>query len=82
MSAPTNTFKTYEAIGNREDLIDEIYKTSPTDTPLISALERVKASAVLHEWQTQALAAADTDNAILEGDDAACVADDVGLASG
>jgi hypothetical protein len=70
MSAPTNTFKTYEAIGNREDLIDKIYKTSPTDTPLLSALERVKASAVYHEWQTQALAAADTDNAILEGDDA------------
>lgn len=70
MALPTSTFITYEAIGNREDLIDKIYKTSPTDTPLISAIERVKASAVFHEWQTQALAAADTDNAVLEGDDA------------
>lgn len=70
MALPANTFNTYEAIGNREDLIDKIYKTSPTDTPLISALERVKASAVNHEWQTQALAAADTANAVLEGDDA------------
>lgn len=70
MALPTNTFNTYEAIGNREDLIDKIYKTSPTDTPLISAIERVKASAVYHEWQTQALAAADTGNAVLEGDDA------------
>jgi hypothetical protein len=70
MTVPTSTFKTYEAIGNREDLIDKIYKTSPTDTPLLSALERVKASAVLHEWQTQALEAADTDNAVLEGADA------------
>jgi hypothetical protein len=70
MTVPTSTFKTYEAIGNREDLIDEIYKTSPTDTPLLSALERVKASAVFHEWQTQALEAADTDNAVLEGADA------------
>lgn len=70
MALPTNTFNTYEAIGNREDLIDKIYKTSPTDTPLLSSLERVKASAVYHEWQTQALAAADTANAVLEGDDA------------
>jgi len=70
MALPTSTFNTYEAIGNREDLIDKIYKTSPTDTPLISAIERVKASAVNHEWQTQALAAADTNNAVLEGDDA------------
>lgn len=70
MTVPTSTFKTYEAIGNREDLIDKIYKTSPTDTPLLSMLERTKASAVLHEWQTQALEAADTDNAVLEGADA------------
>jgi hypothetical protein len=70
MTVPTSTFKTYEAIGNREDLIDKIYKTSPTETPLLSALERVKASAVYHEWQTQALEAADTDNAVLEGADA------------
>jgi len=67
---PTNTFNTYEAIGNREDLIDKIYKTSPTETPLLSSMERVKATAVNHEWQTQALASADTDNAVLEGDDA------------
>lgn len=70
MALPAGTFNTYEAIGNREDLIDKIYKTSPTETPLISSIERVKASAVNHEWQTQALAAADTDNAVLEGDDA------------
>lgn len=70
MALPTNTFSAYDAIGNREDLIDKIYKTSPTDTPLISAIERVKATAVYHEWQTQALAAADTANAVLEGDDA------------
>lgn len=70
MALPTNTFATYEAIGNREDLIDKIYKTSPTETPILSSLERVKASAIYHEWQTQALEAADTDNAVLEGDDA------------
>lgn len=70
MALPTSTFTTYTAIGNREDLIDKIYKTSPTETPLLSAMERVKATAVNHEWQTQALASADTANAVLEGDDA------------
>jgi hypothetical protein len=70
MALPTNTFATYEAIGNREDLSDVIYRIDPTDTPFISASEREKATAVNHEWQTQALAAADNTNAQLEGDDA------------
>lgn len=70
MSLPTNTFATYEAIGNREDLSDVIYRIDPTDTPFISGIEREKATAVNHEWQTQALASVDTSNAVLEGDDA------------
>jgi adenosylcobinamide amidohydrolase len=70
MALPTDTFSTYDAIGNREDLSDVIYRIDPTDTPFISSIERVKATAVNHEWQTQALAAASTSNAVLEGDDA------------
>jgi hypothetical protein len=70
MSLPTNTFATYAAVGNREDLSDTIYRIDPTDTPFISGIEREKATAVNHEWQTQALAAVDTTNAVLEGDDA------------
>jgi hypothetical protein len=70
MALPTNTFATYEAIGNREDLSDVIYRIDPTDTPFMTAAEREKATAVNHEWQTQALAAVDTTNAQLEGDDA------------
>src|SRR5438270_6176380 len=70
MALPTNTFATYEAIGNREDLSDVIYRIDPTDTPFMSGVEREKATAVNHEWQTQALAAADNTNAQLEGDDA------------
>jgi len=70
MALPTSTFATYEAIGNREDLSDVIYRIDPTDTPFMSAAEREKATAVNHEWQTQALAAADGTNAQLEGDDA------------
>jgi hypothetical protein len=70
MALPTNTFATYEAIGNREDLSDVIYRIDPTDTPFMSGIEREKASAVNHEWQTRALASADNTNAQLEGDDA------------
>jgi hypothetical protein len=70
MAMPTNTFATYGAIGNREDLSDVIYRIDPTDTPFMTACEREKATAVNHEWQTQALASVDTANAVLEGDDA------------
>ena len=71
MSLPTNTLATYEAIGNREDLADIIYRVDPTDTPFMTGIEKAKATAVKHEWQTQALATAQTTNAVLEGDDAA-----------
>lgn len=70
MALPSNTFTTYSSIGNREDLSDIIYNVDPTDTPFLSGLERVKSTAVNHEWQTQALAAASGSNAVLEGDDA------------
>jgi len=70
MTLPTNTFATYEAKGNREDLSSFIYRVDPTDTPFTSALSRTKATAVSHDWQTQALASASTSNAVLEGADA------------
>src|SRR5258705_1791751 len=70
MALPSQTFSTYAAIGNREDLSDVIFRIAPTDPPFMSAIEREKASAVNHEWQTQALASVDTANAVLEGDDA------------
>jgi len=71
MSLPSNALASYEAIGNREDLADVIYRIDPTETPFLSGAEKAKASAVKHEWQTQALATAQTTNAVLEGDDAA-----------
>jgi hypothetical protein len=70
MSMPTDTFATFQAVGNREDLSDDIWKISPTETPFFSAVAKVAATATLHEWQMQELAAADTDNACLEGSDA------------
>ena len=69
MALPTNTFSTYAAIGNREDLSDVVYRIDPTETPFLSGIARETATAVNHEWQTQALAAASGSNAQLEGDD-------------
>jgi hypothetical protein len=54
MAMPTNTFATYEAIGNREDLSDVIYRIDPTDTPFMTGIEREKATAVNHEWKLTA----------------------------
>lgn len=69
MAAPTGTFKSYEAIGNREDLSDFIYNISPTDCPFMSAVGSTTAKSTKHEWQTDSLAAADDTNAQIEGDD-------------
>lgn len=70
MALPANTFSTYDAIGNREDLSDQIYRIDPTDTPFQSGIDKTRATAVNHEWQTQALAAPSGTNVVLEGDDA------------
>jgi hypothetical protein len=70
MAAPTNTFSTATAIGNREDLTDVIYRISPTATPLLNMAAKAKAAHTLHEWQVQDLAAAVANNAQVEGDDA------------
>ena len=64
-----NTFDTYDSIGEREDLSDVIYNISPTDTPFLSSAAKTKATAVLHEWQTDSLTAAASDNAVIEGDE-------------
>lgn len=68
MAAPSGTFLTTAAIGNREDLTDIIYRISPTQTPVLNLSSKSKATHTLHEWQTQDLAAAAT-NVQAEGDD-------------
>jgi hypothetical protein len=69
MTTPQETFSSYEAIGNREDLEDIIWDVSPTETPFQTRIAKIKAKAVYHEWQTDALATAAT-NAQVEGNDA------------
>lgn len=68
MAAVTGTFQTYTAKGIKEDLADVIYRITPTKTPFLSAIPKVKASNTFHEWQTDDLAAVAA-NAQIEGDD-------------
>ena len=68
MAQPTGTFSSYDAAGNREDLIDNIFDVSPVETPMLSAIKKKKATNRIHEWQTDVLAAAAA-NAAIEGND-------------
>ena len=63
-------FRTYTAIGQREDLSNTIYNIAPTETPVVSSIGKTKATATLHEWQTDTLGAA-ANTALVEGADAA-----------
>ena len=69
MALPSDTFTTYDSVGNREDLQDKVYMVSPEKTPVMSAGRRFKATAKFHEWQRDSLATPNKDNAVIEGDD-------------
>ncbi len=69
MTIATNTYLTFSAKGIREDLTDIIYNIAPTQTPFMSSVGKAKATQTFHEWQTDSLAAAQTNNAQLQGDD-------------
>ncbi len=69
MAIVENAFDSYDAIGNREDLINQIYDISPTQTPFMSGIARNTAKATKHEWQTDTLATAVATNHQLEGDE-------------
>ncbi len=70
MGQPTNTYDSYDAANaTREDLAEIIYDISPTETPILSMAKVGKATATLHEWDTDELDAASTTNARIEGDD-------------
>lgn len=71
MALVSGTATRYDMKGLREDLSDVIYNISPEETPFMSSAGKgPKASQTLVEWQTDSLAAVDTANAQLEGDDA------------
>lgn len=73
MAAPTNTFTSASAVGNREDLATWIDRITPMETPFYSMIAKGKASGTLHEWQTDSLRAG-ASNAQAEGDDTTATA--------
>jgi len=60
------TLKTYEMIGQKENVSDIISNLSPTDRPFSSAIKNEKISARVFQWQEDSLAAA-ADNKHVEG---------------
>ena len=67
-------FRTYTAIGQREDLSNTIYNIAPTETPVVSSIGKTTAKGTTHEWQTDNLAAASAAG-LVEGADASGASD-------
>jgi hypothetical protein len=70
MAVPTNTLVKASVVGEREDLENDIYRVAPEETPFTSNIGKTKVKNTLHEWQVEALATPDANNANYEGDDA------------
>ena len=68
MAIASNTFITYDAVGNREDLTDMIHNIAPVETWFTSNSGNVDGLSRRHEWQTDTLAAAAAVNRV-EGDE-------------
>jgi len=69
MAQISNTFETYDAVGNREELADTIYNITPEETPFVSLIGHSPISTTHPEWQTDTLATPDTTNNQPEGND-------------
>ena len=58
--ALSNTFDTTSpgsAASNREDLSDVLTILAPEETPVLSSLPKVQATATIHEWTVDSLSA-------------------------
>ena len=69
MAQVSNTFETYDAVGNREELADRIYQISPEETPFLSLIGRKSVASTHPEWQLDTLATPSTSNNQPEGND-------------
>ena len=69
MAQPSNTFETYDAVGNRETLADQIYMITPDETPFLSMIGKKSVDGVHPEWQTDTLATPDLNNNQPEGNE-------------
>jgi hypothetical protein len=69
MAQVANTYETYDAVGNREELADKIYQITPEETPFLSLIGRKPVASVHPEWQIDTLGAIDLNNNQPEGND-------------
>ena len=82
MAVPQNTLVSDEAVGNREDLSNELSRLEPEKTPFYSNIGAATANATFTEWQIENIDDVDTDNSHLEGDDTALEAANIRLRVG
>jgi Family of unknown function (DUF5309) len=68
MTVPTNTEQTYGFTNIREDLSDLVYNVDPFKTPIFNTAKKEEAKQTYHEWDMDALAAQNTANQAIEGD--------------
>ena len=69
MAQVANTFETYDAVGNREEVSNTIHQISPEETPFLSLIGRKAVKSIHPEWQTDTLATPVTTNNQPEGND-------------
>jgi hypothetical protein len=69
MAQVANTFETYDAVGNREELADKIYQITPEETPFLSLIGRKPVVSTHPEWQIDTLGSIDTNNNQPEGNE-------------
>lgn len=70
MAVPSDTYQTFQSIGNAEDVSERIFNITPYDTPLITLAGADDAEATYTEWQEESLPAVNGSNAVVEGDNA------------
>jgi hypothetical protein len=69
MAQVANTFETFDAVGNREELADTISRITPEETPFLSLIGTVNVKSTHPEWQTDSLATPVVTNQQPEGND-------------
>ena len=57
MAQVTNTYESYDAVGNREELADKIWQITPEETPFLSLIGRKNVVSTHPEWQVDELGA-------------------------
>lgn len=71
MAVAANTFQRTNKVAVHEELHDTITNVAPTATPFMQNIKSGSTGQTNPEWLTDTLAAADADNAVIDGDDAA-----------